>query len=114
MRHTHEHGSAPVLEAVHARPRRGQHLLGRLAKANSVEHKVGSALGDLQNTRHGILPRRIDADAGTELLRKGDLLVAEVDHDNRVGPQVVRCLDDAEANAASADHGHRLPGAHVG
>jgi hypothetical protein len=38
----------------------------------------------------------------------------KVDHDNRVRPQVVRRLDDAEADAASADHGHRLPGAHVG
>ena len=112
--HAHEHGGTPVLEAVHTGPRRGQHLLGRLAKADGVEHKVGPALRDLQNTRHGILPRRIDADAGAELLRERDLLVAEVDHDNRVSPQVVRRLDDAEADAAGADHGHRLPGTHVG
>ena len=114
MRHAHEHGGAPILEAVHTGPRRGQHLLGRLAKADGVEHKVGPALRDLQDTRHGILPRRIDADAGAKLRRERQLLVAQVDYDNRVRTQVVRGLDGAEANAASADDGHRLSGAHVG
>src|SRR5262249_37488461 len=61
-----------------------------------------------------IFTRRIDTDAGTELLRERDFLVAEVDHDNRMGTQIIRRLNDTQADATSADHGHGLAGAHVG
>ena len=54
MRHTHQYRRTAVLETVHPRACRRQHLLNGRAEANGIKDKIGSASGDFQDALHRI------------------------------------------------------------
>ena len=64
--------------------------------------------------RHGILVARIDAVRGAEAFRKFELLVGQVDGDDRAGAHVRGGLNRAQAHAANAEDHHRVARSDVG
>ncbi len=56
----------------------------------------------------------IDAMRGAKMLGKRQLVVIQIDHDNRVGTGVGSGLHGRETHAADAEHRHGFPRLHLG
>ena len=87
------------------RPRHEQSLLNGHPEADGVEGKVGAAPGQGGHLRHGVALGGEDAMGRAELPREGELLRRQVDGNDGVRAGVGAPLNDAQADAASADDG---------
>src|SRR5262249_41226838 len=92
----HQTRRAAWLEADCARPRGVQDLLLGARRPNGINGVVHPAGRQGLNGLHGITVRRIDPMCGPKTLGKSQLVVAQVDRDDRVGPNDMGSSDGTQ------------------